>query len=123
VIKAAGSKKGLLVSLSRWIDSLIANGVTHREDSGTETRRIDTLKYLSDIHRSQIDSRQKLEWRVFFTALTFYVLVPVAVNTKGIGLPKEWWLSWVIRSALHLAFHFSFAPSVLIYIFCLKEMG
>jgi HD superfamily phosphohydrolase len=80
------------VSLRRWIDRLIANGVTNREDSGTETRRIDTLKYLSNIQRSQIDARQKLEWRVFFTALTFYVLVPVAVNTKGIVLPKEWWL-------------------------------
>jgi hypothetical protein len=97
---ARDRRRVLVVSLRRWIDRLIVNGVTNRKDSEIETRRVETLRYLSNIHRSQIDVRQKLEWRVVFTALTFYVLVPVGVNTKQIFLPKEWWLIGL----LYLAF-------------------
>jgi hypothetical protein len=58
-------------------------------DSGA-AERIDVLKYLSTVHRGQFDIRQKLEWRVIFTALTFYIVIPVGVTTNNINLPTEW---------------------------------
>jgi hypothetical protein len=68
-------------------------------DAGA-AERIDTLKHLSTIHRGQFDIRQKLEWRVIFTALTFYIVIPVGVNTYKIRLPTEW--CWVLYSVFTL---------------------
>jgi len=64
--------------------------------------RTDILKHLSTIHRGQFDIRQKLEWRVIFTALTFYIVIPVGVNTYKIRLPTEWWWVLIIYSVFTL---------------------
>ena len=54
-------------------------------DAGAIERRIDTLKHLSNVQRSQFEIRQRLEWRIVFTALTFYVgaaLTKIPVGLK-----------------------------------------
>jgi len=49
----------------------------NQEDIADLSKRIDVLKHLSQIHRWQFDIRQKLEWRIVFTALAFYVAAAV----------------------------------------------
>src|SRR5262249_2600447 len=56
----------------------------------------------STIHRGQFDIRQKLEWRVIFTALTFYIVIPVGVNANKIRLPTEWYWVLVLYSVFTL---------------------
>src|SRR5215831_9194487 len=77
------------MSLLRWIFS--SSRSKCNPDSKRNAERIDVLKHLSSIHRSQLDEHQKLEWRVIFTALSFYVLVPVAFKSKPIQLQNSWW--------------------------------
>jgi hypothetical protein len=77
------------MSLLRWIFS--SSPPKCAANSKENAERIDILKHLSSIHRSQFDIRQKLEWRIIFTALSFYVLVPVAITSKQIHLQSDWW--------------------------------
>src|ERR1043166_5448868 len=82
------------MSLMRWFFS--GTPVKSGHDSEKNETEIDILKHLSSIHRSQFDIRQKLEWKVIFTALTFYVLVPVGVTSKNIHLKNDWWFLLVL---------------------------
>src|SRR5262245_61154363 len=77
------------MSLLRWIFS--SSPPKRNPNSKENAERIDILKHLSSIHRSQVDMRQQLEWRVIFTALSFYVLVPVAIASKQISLQNNRW--------------------------------
>ena len=55
---------------------------------------IDILKHLSQTHRKQFHERRTLvEWRSFFTVLTFYTLLTLAVLKNEITFPNNWpWL-------------------------------
>jgi len=87
--------------LKDWIVWVMGAETKDAKESVAESRRVDALKYLSSAHRSQFDIRQKLEWRVVFTAFTFYILVPSAVYADRISIPRELWC-WVVL--VYLAF-------------------
>lgn len=38
--------------------------------------KAELLRFLSETHRDQLVDRRKYEWKIIFTVLTFYVLVP-----------------------------------------------
>jgi len=50
--------------------------------------KLECLKFISQIHRSQFTERSKYEWKIVFTTLTFYVLFIVAVYSGKIILPS-----------------------------------
>lgn len=53
----------------------------------TPAERIDILKFLAQIHRSQFDERRRYEWQALITTLTFYVLLPSAKYTAKVSTP------------------------------------
>ncbi len=57
--------------------------------------KIESLKYLSQIHRQQFDERRKYEWKIIFTVLTFYVLCVSAVYVQKITIKSYEWLIWL----------------------------
>ncbi|NQU10982.1 hypothetical protein HQ590_09345, partial [bacterium] len=49
--------------------------------------QLDALKHLSDVHRAQFRERRSIvEWRCFFTTLTFFVLTLFAVYKGDVEL-------------------------------------
>lgn len=48
--------------------------------------KLECLKFISQIHRSQFTQRTKYEWKIVLTTLTFYVLSVVAVYSNRITL-------------------------------------
>jgi hypothetical protein len=67
------------------------------------------LKYLAASHRSQFDERRRIEWRVIFAALSFYVGTTSAVLAKGIKVPVNklsicGYLLVAVLTASYLAF-------------------
>jgi hypothetical protein len=50
-------------------------------------KQLDALKFLSESHRSLHEKRQKYEWKIIFSALTFFVSSVVAVYSQKISLP------------------------------------
>jgi len=48
--------------------------------------KLEYLKFISQIHRSQFTERTKYEWKIVSTTLTFYVLSVVAVYSGRITL-------------------------------------
>ena len=98
------------MSLLRWIFS--SSPPKCNPDFEENAERIDVLKHLSSIHRSQLDIRQKLEWRVIFTALTFYVLVPVAITSKQIQPQSRWWF---------ILLYLSFTGSILFFLYRIQK--
>ena len=54
--------------------------------NATLSEQIDVLKHLSLIQRSQFEIRQRLEWRIVFIALGFYVVAAVTEIPAGLNL-------------------------------------
>lgn len=52
--------------------------------------KIECLKFISQIHRSQFDERRRYEWKIVFTSLSFYVLCVAAVFGGEVTLPSSW---------------------------------
>lgn len=53
-----------------------------------EKEKLDCLKFIAQIHRSQFDERRRIEWRIVFTTLTFYVLIVAAKYGGDYTLPS-----------------------------------
>jgi len=47
--------------------------------------KLDVLKFTAKIHRELFEKRQKYEWRILFTTITFYVLSVVPYNNYSFG--------------------------------------
>jgi len=51
--------------------------------------KLDGLKHLSQIHRSQLDERRKYEWKIFLASISLYVLSVAAVYKDNVTLPNN----------------------------------
>lgn len=51
--------------------------------------KLEWLRYLSQIHRSQFDERRKYEWKAFLTLLTFYVLCAASKLSGKVPIPHS----------------------------------
>jgi len=49
--------------------------------------QLDALKFLSETHRSLHEKRQKHEWKIIFSVLTFFVTSIGAVYSQKVCLP------------------------------------
>lgn len=54
------------------------------KNSGND--KLDSLKHISQIHRSQLDERRKYEWKIFLASISFYVLTVAAIYKDKIEL-------------------------------------
>ncbi|MCK4698204.1 MAG: hypothetical protein KAT53_07875 [Dehalococcoidia bacterium] len=70
--------------------------------------KLECLKFISQIHRSQFDERRRYEWKIVFTALTFYVLCVAAIYGGNITLPSGW-ISTVVVWGLSIGLAVSIA--------------
>ncbi len=51
-------------------------------------KQVEALKHLSQIHREQFQGRKRIEWRCFFTTISFFVFSAVAIYQGRINLDK-----------------------------------
>ena len=70
-----------------------------------QNEQLDALRYLSETHRSLHERRQRYEWRIIFTVITFFVTSVGAVYSEKVRLPKGWVITAMIW-VLFLAFAF-----------------
>lgn len=54
----------------------------------SELEKLEANKFISQVHRSQVDERRKYEWKIVFTSLTFYVLCVAAKYKDGVIFPN-----------------------------------
>lgn len=73
--------------------------------------KLETLRYLSQMQRTEHHTRQKFEWRLLFTNLTFYALSAVAIYKEKIQIcSSKYWIVFgillmtVFMSSIYLAF-------------------
>jgi hypothetical protein len=65
--------------------------------------KLDCLKYISQIHRSQFDERRKIEFKILFSTLSFYILSVAAIYGGKVQLPSNWmfiFAIWVVLSGV-----------------------
>ena len=72
--------------------------------------KLESFRFLAQIHRSQFDERRKYEWKIVFTILTFYVLAVALRLQNKVVFPSVWivWVSFII-----LALIFSIFPALI----------
>jgi hypothetical protein len=73
--------------------------------------KLETLRYFSQMQRNEHHTRQKFEWRLLFTNLTFYVLSVAAIYKERIKISSlQYWIVFgillmtVLMSSIYLAF-------------------
>lgn len=62
-------------------------------------KSFETLKYLSELHRSLHARRQQYEWKIIFTVLSFYVLSVAAALNRNTTVPDFDWFTlaiWIV---------------------------
>jgi len=68
--------------------------------------RLEALKFISQVHRSQFNERRRYEWKIVFTSLTFYVLCVAATYGGWVSIPSNWEFKlgiWIMFLALAVA--------------------
>jgi len=66
---------------------------------------LESLKFISETHRSLHAKRQQYEWRIIFTVLSFYVLSVAAIFSKNTSTPDSQWFKltvWIVFIILSL---------------------
>ncbi len=58
--------------------------------------KLECLKFISQVHRSQFDERRRYEWKIVFTSLSFYALCVAAIYGGKITLTSSWQFKLVI---------------------------
>lgn len=51
--------------------------------------KLECLKFISQVHRSQFDERRRHEWKIVFTLLTFYVFIVATIYGRRDPLPSD----------------------------------
>ena len=62
--------------------------------------KLECLKFISQVHRSQFNERRKYEWKIVLTTLSFYVFCVAAVYGGNFTLPN----SWIFKGAVWIIF-------------------
>ena len=80
--------------------------------------KLECLKFISQIHRSQFTERTRYEWKIVFTTLTFYVLSIVAVYSGQITLPsvESGILAFIVLRSIVLGMFLGLATVIAIYL-------
>ncbi len=62
----------------------------------SKNEQFEALRFLSETHRSLHEKRQKYEWKIIFTTLTFFVASTAAVFSQKVCLPDGAYVSTLI---------------------------
>jgi hypothetical protein len=68
--------------------------------------KLESFRFLAQLHRSQFDERRKYEWKIIFTILSFYVLAAALRLQNNLIMPPAWlvWVSFILLALLSSLF-------------------
>ena len=61
--------------------------------------KLESFRFLGQIHRNLFDERRKYEWKIIFSVITFYVLAAL-FKLHGEVTPPSAWIVWLSFSIL-----------------------
>jgi hypothetical protein len=87
------------VTLIRTVGKKMVNITTEKKEKiycGDLNDKIDGLKFISQVRRSEFNERRVYELKIVFTSLTFYVLCVAAKYNGGVKLPNDYLFKFVV---------------------------
>lgn len=68
--------------------------------------KLESFRFLAQIHRNQFNERRKNEWKIIFTILTFYILTAAFRLQNKVTMPPTWiiWVSFILLALLTILY-------------------